>query len=235
MNQDASIKKYALITVTMASFLTPFMGSAVNLAIPSIGKEFNSSALLLGWVVTSYLLASAAFLLPFGRYADIIGRKKVFITGVAMFSFTSLLCGMAGSIQALIAFRAIQGIGGAMLFGTSMAILTSVYPPQERGKVLGINVATVYTGLSLGPVLGGVMNQHLGWHSIFYLNVPIGCLVMLLALWKLKGEWAGAGGGADVSLVAAYQLFRLSFILFIMTYLLKRHFGSVQTRKKSTT
>jgi MFS family permease len=136
MNQDASIKKYALITVTMASFLTPFMGSAVNLAIPSIGKEFNSSALLLGWVVTSYLLASAAFLLPFGRYADIIGRKKVFITGVAMFSFTSLLCGMAGSIQALIAFRALQGIGGAMLFGTSMAILTSVYPPQERGKVL---------------------------------------------------------------------------------------------------
>ncbi len=194
MNQDTSVKKYALITVTLASFLTPFMGSAVNLAIPSIGKEFNSSALLLGWVVTSYLLASAAFLLPFGRYADIIGRKKVFITGVAIFSFTSLLCGMAGSIQALIAFRVLQGIGGAMLFGTSMAILTSVYPPQERGKVLGINVATVYTGLSLGPVLGGVMNQHLGWQSIFYLNVLIGCLVVFLAMMKLKGEWAGAGG-----------------------------------------
>ena len=74
------------------------------------------------------------------------------------------------------------------------AILTSVYPPQERGKVLGINVATVYTGLSLGPVLGGVMNQHLGWQSIFYLNVLIGCLVVFLAMMKLKGEWAGAGG-----------------------------------------
>ena len=194
MNQDTSVKKYALITVTLASFLTPFMGSAVNLAIPSIGKEFNSSALLLGWVVTSYLLTSAAFLLPVGRYADIIGRKKVFILGVAIFSLTSLLCGLAGSIQALIAFRVIQGIGGAMLFGTSMAILTSVYPPQERGKVLGINVAAVYTGLSLGPVLGGAMNQHLGWQSIFYLNVFLGCLVMLLTFMKLKGEWAGARG-----------------------------------------
>lgn len=194
MNQDASIKKYALITVTMASFLIPFMGSAVNLAIPSIGGDFNSSALLLSWVVSSYLLASAAFLLPFGRFADILGRKKVFISGVAVFSLSSLLCGMAGSIQTLIAFRVLQGIGGAMIFGTSMAILTSVYAPQERGKVLGINVATVYTGLSLGPVLGGVMNQHLGWHSIFYLNVPIGCLIILLAVLKLKGEWAGARG-----------------------------------------
>ena len=166
MNQDTSVKKYALITVTLASFLTPFMGSAVNLAIPSIGKEFNSSALLLGWVVTSYLLTSAAFLLPVGRYADIIGRKKVFILGVAIFSLTSLLCGLAGSIQALIAFRVIQGIGGAMLFGTSMAILTSVYPPQERGKVLGINVAAVYTGLYMGTELGGAVNQQLGWQSI---------------------------------------------------------------------
>ena len=94
MNQDASIKKYALITVTMASFLIPFMGSAVNLAIPSIGGDFNSSALLLSWVVSSYLLASAAFLLPFGRFADILGRKKVFISGVAVFSLSSLLCGI---------------------------------------------------------------------------------------------------------------------------------------------
>jgi EmrB/QacA subfamily drug resistance transporter len=194
VNQDASVKKYALITVTMASFLAPFMGSAVNLAIPSIGKDFNSSALLLGWVVTSYLLASAAFLLPCGRFADIIGRKKVFIVGVSVFTLASLLCGMAWSIQALIAFRVLQGLGGAMQFGTSMAILTSVYPPQERGKVLGINVATVYTGLSLGPVLGGIMNQHLGWHSIFYLNVGIGLLIILLVSLKLKGEWAGAKG-----------------------------------------
>lgn len=193
MNQDPLIKKYALITVLVASFTTPFMGSAVNLAIPSIGREFDSSALLLSWVVSSYLLSSAAFLLPFGRLADLVGRKKVFIMGVLIFSVSSLLCGLAWSIQALIGLRLLQGVGSAMTFGTGMAILTSVYPPQERGRVLGFNVATVYTGLSLGPVLGGAMNQHLGWESIFFLNAVIG-LAALVSATKIKGEWAGARG-----------------------------------------
>ncbi len=193
MNQDPLIKKYALITVLVASFTTPFMGSAVNLAIPSIGREFNSSALLLSWVVSSYLLSSAAFLLPFGRLADMVGRKKVFIIGVLIFSVSSLLCGLAWSIQALIGLRLLQGVGSAMTFGTGMAILTSVYPPQERGRVLGFNVATVYTGLSLGPVLGGAMNQHLGWESIFLLNAVIGLAALVFAT-RIKGEWAGARG-----------------------------------------
>lgn len=193
MNQDPAIKKYTLITVMVASFTTPFMGSAINLAIPSIGRQFDSSALLLSWVVSSYLLSSAAFLLPFGRLADMIGRKKVFIFGVIIFSVSSLLCGFAWSIQALIGLRILQGVGSAMTFGTGMAILTSVYPPQERGRVLGINVATVYTGLSLGPVLGGMMNQHLGWESIFLLNAVIG-LAALVTATRIKGEWAGARG-----------------------------------------
>lgn len=193
MNQDPAIKKYTLITVMVASFSTPFMGSAINLAIPSIGREFNSSALMLSWVVSSYLLSSAAFLLPFGRLADMVGRKKVFIFGVIIFAISSLLCGLAWSIQALIGLRILQGLGSAMTFGTGMAILTSVYPPQERGKVLGINVATVYTGLSLGPVLGGAMNQHLGWESIFFLNAVIG-LAALVTATRIKGEWAGARG-----------------------------------------
>ncbi|MFX4263627.1 MFS transporter [Pelotomaculum propionicicum] len=193
MNQDPLIKKYALITVLVASFTTPFMGSAVNLAIPTIGREFDSSALLLSWVVSSYLLSSAAFLLPFGRLADIVGRKKVFILGVLIFSISSLLCGLAWSIQALIGLRLLQGVGSAMTFGTGMAILTSVYPPQERGRVLGFNVATVYTGLSLGPVLGGAMNQHLGWQSIFFLNAVIGLAAFVFAT-RIKGEWAGARG-----------------------------------------
>ncbi len=194
MKQDSSLKKYAILTVTMASFLTPFMGSAINLAIPSIGREFNSGAVYLSWVVSSYLLATAAFLLPFGRLADIVGRKKIFTYGIVLFSVFSMLCGLAWSIQALIVFRIFQGIGSAMIFGTGMAILTSVFPPHERGKVLGINVATVYTGLSMGPVLGGVMNQHLGWESIFYLNAALGLVILLLAAIKLKGEWAGAAG-----------------------------------------
>jgi len=192
LEQDNNLRKYALITIMLASFMTPFMGSAVNLAIPSIGKQFNSSTFLLSWVMSAYLLSTAALLLPFGRLADILGRKKLFVLGIFIFSLSSLLCGLAWSIQALVFFRVLQGIGGAALFSTSMAILTSVFPPRERGKVLGINAATVYTGLSLGPVLGGVMNQHLGWQSIFYLNVLIGLPVMFLAVWKLKAEWADA-------------------------------------------
>ncbi|ABO49141.1 major facilitator superfamily MFS_1 [Desulforamulus reducens MI-1] len=194
MEPNASLKKYTLLVACGASFLTPFTGSAINLAIPSIGKEFGSSALLLGWVATSYLLASAAFLVPFGRLADIVGRKKIFILGISLFGLFSGLCGFAWSIESLIAFRVLQGIGSAMIFGTSMAILTSVFPPQERGKVLGISVATVYTGLSLGPVLGGIMNHNLGWPSIFYFTAVIALAVFLFTVWKLEGEWAGARG-----------------------------------------
>ncbi|MDD2421807.1 MAG: MFS transporter [Heliobacteriaceae bacterium] len=192
--QTSTAKIPVLIVVTAASFLTPFMGSAVNLAIPAIGQEFNGNALLLSWVVTSYILASAALLLPLGRLADIVGRKKIFIWGVALFTLAALFCGFAWSIAALITFRVVQGIGSAMIFSTAMAILTSAFPPQERGKVLGINVATVYTGLSLGPVLGGFLNHHLGWASIFFFNVPIGIAILLFATLKLKEEWAGAQG-----------------------------------------
>ncbi|MCL6610305.1 MAG: MFS transporter [Peptococcaceae bacterium] len=194
MNKDESIKKYALMVAMAASFLTPFMGSAINLAVPSIGKDFNSSALLLSWVVTSYLLASAALLVPFGRLADIVGRKKIFLLGVLSFSVFSLLCGLSRSVEALIFFRALQGAGSAMIFGTGMAILTSVFPPQERGRVLGLNVAVVYVGLSLGPVLGGWMNHNLGWQSIFYFNVLVGIYILFFTASKLKGEWTGARG-----------------------------------------
>ncbi|WP_066635153.1 MFS transporter [Desulfolucanica intricata] len=194
MAQDASLKRYTLMVAAMASFLTPFMGSAINLAIPSIGDEFNSDALLLSWVATSYILASAAFLVPFGRIADIFGRKKIFILGIFAFALSSALCGFARSVEELIAYRVLQGIGSAMIFGTAMAILTSVFPPQERGKVLGINVASVYIGLSLGPVLGGALNHNFGWQFIFYFTTLIAVVALLFTITRLKGEWAGARG-----------------------------------------
>ncbi|MDD4238936.1 MAG: MFS transporter [Desulfotomaculaceae bacterium] len=194
MDQNASLRKATLISASTAAFLTPFMGSAVNLAIPNIGLEFNASATLLSWTVSSYLLITAALLLPFGRLADMVGRKKVFVTGLAIFTLGSLLCAVAWSIQSLIMFRLLQGVGGAMIFGTSMAILTSVFPPQERGKVLGYNVAAVYTGLSLGPVLGGVLNHQLGWRSIYYVIVLLGAAAFVITSTKLKGEWLGAEG-----------------------------------------
>jgi EmrB/QacA subfamily drug resistance transporter len=170
------------------------MGSAVNLAIPSIGRSLNGSAVMLSWVVSSFLLTTAALLLPIGRLADIFGRKKVFLLGIFIFSLFSVLCGFAWSLRSLIAFRIFQATGGAMIFGTSIAILTSVYPPQERGRVLGMNVASTYTGLSLGPVLGGVLNHQIGWESIFYFGALLGLVTFLFAVTKLKGEWADAKG-----------------------------------------
>ncbi len=191
---DAGMKRSTLIIATLSSFTTPFMGSAINLALPSIGREFQIDAVLLSWVATSYLLAAAISLVPFGRLADIYGRKKIFTYGIAAFTITSFLCAISTSTPMLILFRIFQGAASSMIFATGMAILTSVFPPQERGKALGINVAAVYIGLSLGPFLGGLLTQHLTWRSVFLLNVPLGLIIIWLVLWKLKGEWAEARG-----------------------------------------
>ncbi|TET43561.1 MAG: MFS transporter [Dehalococcoidia bacterium] len=187
-------KEVVLLVATMASFIFPFMGSSVNIALPSIGRELSLDAVTLGWIATAFILASATLLVPFGRIADIYGRKKVFTYGVIVFTVSSFLSGLAGSAAMLISFRVIQGIGGAMIVGTGVAMLTSVFPADERGKALGINVAATYAGLSLGPVLGGVLTQHLGWRSIFFMTVPLGLAVLGVILWKVKGDWAEAKG-----------------------------------------
>lgn len=221
MNQDSdfeTVKRYTLLAASTTAFLAPFMGTATNLAIPAIGLQFSSGTLMLNWVVTSYLLASVAFLVPFGRLADIQGRKKIFIAGITVFSIASLLCGAAWSIEMLIAGRALQGMGSAMIFGTSMAMLTSVFPPQERGRVLGINGAAVYAGGTLGPVLGGALTHNLGWQSIFFLSALIGFAVLAMTLSKLKGEWSGAAGEKyDVLGAVLYTVGLVVFIYGIST------------------
>ena len=191
---DSAAKLSALIIASISSFLTPYMISSVNIALPAIGKEFKSDAVLLSWVATSYLLAAAVSLVPFGKLADIYGRKKVFLSGQIIVTVTSLLAAISVSAPMLIIFRIFQGVGGAMIFATGIAILTSVYPPHERGRVLGIAVAAVYIGLSCGPFFGGWLTQHFSWRSIFFINIPLGLSIIWLVLWKLKGEWRGAQG-----------------------------------------
>lgn len=190
----ASIRRAALIAATLASFLTPFMDSATNVALPSISHEFAMDAVTLSWIRTAYLLAAALFLVPFGKIADIYGRKRIFTYGTAIFTSAALFIGLSRSASMLISVRVVQGLGSAMIFGTGVAILTSVFPPGERGRVLGINVAAVYLGLSLGPSIGGVLTQQLGWRSIYFLTVPLGLLVLTFVLWQLEGEWAEAKG-----------------------------------------
>jgi len=191
---DNSTKRAALIAAVMASFITPFMGSSINIALPSIGDEFSMDAILIGWVATSYLLGAAVFLVPAGKLSDIIGRKKIFTWGFAVYSIGSLLCGLATGSFSLILYRIIQSIGSAMIFSTGIAILTSVYPVGERGKVLGISVASVYFGLTIGPFLGGVMTDQLGWRSIFLANVLLGLITLVVVMAMLKGEWAESRG-----------------------------------------
>jgi len=193
-NPGETTKRTVLLIATLAAFVTPFMGASINVALPSIGNEFALDAITLSWVSTSYLLTAAMFLVPFGKIADIHGRRRIFTYGVATYSLASLLSALAGSETMLIAARIVQGVGGAMLFGTGMAIVTSVFPAGERGKALGINVAAVYLGLSLGPFVGGVLTQQLGWRSIFWTNTLLGLVLLILTLWGLKGEWAEAKG-----------------------------------------
>ena len=207
------MRKAVLMAIVPASFLTPFTLSSVNVALPSIGNELKVDAITLNWIATAFLLSSAMFLVPFGRLADIKGRRRIFVLGMVIFTVGSLLSGLAFSAEMLIAFRILQGIGGAMIFATGIAILTSVFPLKERGKILGINVASVYTGLSLGPFFGGILTQNFGWRSVFLVNVPIGIFIVILAALKLKAEWADARGESfDFIGSVIYSL----MLLFIM-------------------
>lgn len=183
-----------LIVICVASFLVPFMGSALNLALPQISEVFSMKAVTLTWVATAYLISTAIFQIPFARLADLVGRKKVFLFGVLIFSVCTFLCGFAPSGAALIVLRFLSGIGSAMTSGTSMAILTTLFPDEGRGKALGINAAVVYAALAAGPFVGGILTHNFGWHSIFYISAGVGLLVLILSRFMLKGEWIESRG-----------------------------------------
>jgi len=183
-----------LIVVTIVQFLTPFMFSAVGVALPALGREFNANAVQLGLIEMVYILSVALFLLPVGRFADIHGRKRVFLIGTGVITTATLALSLAPNIQSFIIFRFLQGAGAAMIVSTSFAILASVFPPNRRGRATGIVVSGVYLGLSAGPTLAGLMITYLGWRWIFYTAVPVELAALAIALLKLKGEWADARG-----------------------------------------
>ncbi len=185
---DPKTQRAALLTACASSFLTPFMGSSVVVALPVIGRDLRLDAVALTWVSTTYLLAAAACLLPVGRAADLLGRKRLFVLGLLLDGLASLGCLLAPTAPALLAARVLQGLGGAMIFGTGVAILTSVFPPSERGRVLGLNTATVYTGLSVGPYLGGLLTSHCGWRAVFAVGVVLAWLAAAIAARNLPNE-----------------------------------------------
>ncbi len=187
-------RRLILFSIIITSFINPFLGAAINIALPSISEEFSLGAVGMSWVSMAFLLSSAVFLVPLGKLADIRGRKKIFFLGNIIIAASSILCALSPSSSMLILLRALQGIGSAMVFGTGIAIITSVYPPKERGKAIGVTVTSVYIGLSLAPFLGGILTQYLGWRSIFYVTVPFELLVIWITWRYIKEEWADAKG-----------------------------------------
>jgi len=175
---DPRIRTLILVVVTIATFLNPFTGSSINLALPLIGEEFGADALVLSWIPASYLLSTAIFLLPAGRFGDMMGRGRVFAWGTLLYTSASLLTVFTPHIPFLLGCRFLQGLGSAMVFSNAVAIIAEVYPPGERGRALGLNVMAVYGGLTLGPFLGGILTQYLGWRSIFGVTIFLGAVVL---------------------------------------------------------
>jgi len=211
---EAREKRIILIVAALASFLVPYTGSSITVALPAMAAQFHADAVTLGWITSAYIISAAVFIVPFGRYADIVGRKKIFLWGVLIYTIASLACAAAPGEEILIMARFVQGIGGAMLFATSLAIVTQVYGPGERGAALGITIATVYAGLSLGPFLGGILTDRFGWPAIFLVNVPLGLIAIALTIREIPHEWADAAG----ELFDRYGAALYSVMLFSLIY-----------------
>ncbi len=195
MESNKSLQRVALIAAIISGFITPFMVSSTNIVLPAMARDFELNAVETGWVVTSYILSSAIFLVPFGRLSDIVGRKKIFTIGIFLFSiFTLAIASIPTNSSILLTLRFLQGMGSAMIFGTGMTIIISVFPPEERGKVLGINVSSVYLGLAIGPFAGGILSQHFTWRSIFFITAILSFMLTVFVFSKINGEWADAKG-----------------------------------------
>lgn len=195
---EKALQRITLLVVALSSFTTPLMLSAPNVAIPAIAQNLGADAVAVGWVSTAYLLASAVFLLPFGKVADTHGRRRVFLGGVATVCVGGVLCALAPDFKWLVAARAFQGIGAGMIYATALALLSSVYPKERRGAVIGVSTASVYFGLTAGPLLGGWVTHHFGWRLVFVLAVPLLLLALALGFTRMKGEWKGTpSGGFD--------------------------------------
>ncbi len=199
----------AIITVVIiTAFITTFTGSALNLSVPDIGDQFGVSAGTVGWLITGYTLAVAAFSVPLGRLADITCRKTVLVAGIVIFVVCCVAAVFSVSMVMLLAVRIIQGIGASMIFSTNTAVLISAFPGERRGRVLGYSLASTYVGLSAGPVIGGFLNYNFGWKSIFMLTGLLGAIAFFAAIFKLPGEKSeNRGKSPDMSGNILYVIF----------------------------
>jgi len=182
-------KTAVLITLSITSFLVPYMGASLNLALPELAHAFSLDAKKLGWVNSAFLIATAVFQVPFAKIADLFGRKRVFLLGVALFGISSVACAGAWNFVSLIVFRVFSGLGSAMIFGTNLAILSSTYEAHERGKAMGFLTSVVYLALAVGPFLGGILTHYFGWESVFYIPGAILVAQAITVPFFIEHEW----------------------------------------------
>lgn len=188
MNNKNDKKKWILFVSIITSFVTTFIGSALNLSIPQIEENFNVSAQEVNWTITIYMLTCGALAVPFGKIGDIINRKLILCVGLLLFSISSIFSIFSNSLNGLVAYRFIQGVGAAMIFSANIAILLSSTSKDERGKLLGYSTGANYVGLSAGPVVGGFLNNSFGWKSIFIITAAISLVAFCSAVIKVPRE-----------------------------------------------
>lgn len=183
-----------LITVCIAQFMAPFMLTSVGVALPSLGRELGASAVQLGLVEQLYILSLAMTMLTFGRLGDIVGQRRLFLTGLCIFTVLSFSLGYANNVKTVMFFRFIQGTGSSLVLAGSMALVATAYPPEQRARKIGLVSAYTYAGLSLGPVIGGYVTLHFGWRHVFLMAVPFGLAAIAMCLFGWKEKGANASG-----------------------------------------
>lgn len=179
---DYHLKWFVMAAVSMGIFLATIDGSIVNIALPTLVDNLNTDFTTIQWVVLAYLLTITTLMLSFGRWADMIGKKRIYTWGFVIFTLGSLACGVSTNVYMLITFRVFQAIGAAMMMALGMAIVTENFPPNERGKALGISGLIVSIGIIAGPTIGGLILGSFSWHWIFFVNLPVGILGIIMVI-----------------------------------------------------
>jgi EmrB/QacA subfamily drug resistance transporter len=211
---DSTRSRLTLLTVALATFMTYLDNNIVNVAIPRIQTDLHLSVPGLEWVVSAYILVFASLLLAGGRMADVWGRRRIFLVGLGIFTVASLAAGLSGSVELLVASRAVQGLGAALVTPTALAIISATFTDlKERARAVGIWAGVGGVALAVGPLLGGLISQHLSWGWIFFINVPVGVAAMALAAWVLRESRASEVSGLDVPglVLSAGSLFLLTY------------------------
>ena len=172
-------KWWTLGAVSVGLFMIMLDNTVVNVALPSIQRDLKVSVASLEWVVNGYFLTFAVLMLTGGKLADLFGRRRIFIFGLVVFTLSSLMCGLSGSATELIGARAVQGIGAALMMPSTLSIISATFAVKERGTAIGIWAGVSAMALAIGPLVGGLLTQHVNWNWIFFINVPVGILGLL--------------------------------------------------------